>query len=609
MMKDPMDAELKELFGKLLDGELDETQQCRLTEILQTRDEARALYHKYMTVHGLLLWTLSPPNTPALDRSEQLLEQTPGVPASAGSAENSGQEAPRSPLLGFLGDTLRQGFDSLTGSTGLFVLILLLICGLGVVSLVPWSRIGGRKVPEMIDVSCARAPVARITRLADFAWSRSGAVYAEGAMLRPGQRLALKEGVVEITFSTGARVILEGGTIFEPESENSGRLHAGHLSIEVPEQAIGYTVCTPTADIVDLGTEFGVSCDAKKPTQVQVYNGAVEILPISMSIAGEPGSSLQTTKPPGTSENEISSPSDRESRRLVAGQAASIQNDGKTSSVAIRSMGARSDTSAVPGRSVPREGLRLWLRADEGTCRDVAGMTPAKLGEPVGRWIDQSGAGQSPRQMIPESRPILAQDALGNRVIRFDGTKHFEETLSEENPTLVLEADQSGEYFTMFSVFNTNTIEPLRQGIFGQFNTSNRTNRYFRIFQGGRVSYDEFGPKGGALSTPIDTVQPGKIYIATLRRDGRNRSIYVNGRLAARDDQAEVYGQTPPGRWCVGGRRHHEKYVDMFLGDMAEILIYNRVLKPERQEAVQAYLMQKYLASKAAATDGPARRN
>jgi hypothetical protein len=48
----------------------------------------------------------------------------------------------------------------------------------------------------------------------------------------------------------------------------------GHLSAQVPPAAIGFTVETPTAKIVDLGTEFGVSANATA-SEVHVFKGEV----------------------------------------------------------------------------------------------------------------------------------------------------------------------------------------------------------------------------------------------------------------------------------------------------------------------------------------------
>jgi hypothetical protein len=91
----------------------------------------------------------------------------------------------------------------------------------------------------------------------------------------------LQKGVVALSFDDGAQVTLEGPAAFEIRSPNRGFLRRGKLVAMVPPKAIGFTIETPTATIVDLGTEFGVEVDPTGVTQAQVFRGAVKVKTIS----------------------------------------------------------------------------------------------------------------------------------------------------------------------------------------------------------------------------------------------------------------------------------------------------------------------------------------
>ena len=78
---------------------------------------------------------------------------------------------------------------------------------------------------------------------------------------------------MEITYDTGAKVILQGPVTYEVESAAGGYLSLGKLTARVEKKAEGgspipnpqslipnplFAVRTPTATVTDLGTEFGV---------------------------------------------------------------------------------------------------------------------------------------------------------------------------------------------------------------------------------------------------------------------------------------------------------------------------------------------------------------
>ncbi len=110
-----------------------------------------------------------------------------------------------------------------------------------------------------------------------------GAVWGESKRWRvddgfeEGDTLELKQGLAEIHYDHGVRVILQGPALFEIGGEKGGRLKRGRLVARVLEKGKGFIVETPTALVVDLGTEFGVSVDHHGQTDTEVITGKIEV--------------------------------------------------------------------------------------------------------------------------------------------------------------------------------------------------------------------------------------------------------------------------------------------------------------------------------------------
>ncbi len=90
-------------------------------------------------------------------------------------------------------------------------------------------------------------------------------------------RVHLLSGVARLDFANGVRVTLEGPTDFELIAAGEMRLHSGNLAAHVPPEGIGFLVHTKQAEVVDLGTTFGVSVGADGKTDVAVFEGKVEV--------------------------------------------------------------------------------------------------------------------------------------------------------------------------------------------------------------------------------------------------------------------------------------------------------------------------------------------
>lgn len=121
----------------------------------------------------------------------------------------------------------------------------------------------------------ATAHVAVITSLDQPVWGVGAAPAGVGSAVGL-QTLSLTSGRVELDFGSGAKVFLRGPAEFSLLSTSRGKLHFGELSASVPDGAEGFVIDTPSVEVVDLGTEFGVSVSRAGVADLHVFKGAVE---------------------------------------------------------------------------------------------------------------------------------------------------------------------------------------------------------------------------------------------------------------------------------------------------------------------------------------------
>lgn len=93
-------------------------------------------------------------------------------------------------------------------------------------------------------------------------WADSDRVMRDGMRLvTKSDSLWLQEGIAKLVFDNGSVVVLEGPSNFEILTEDQIQLDYGRLYASVPKKAMGFTISTANAKIIDLGTEFGVKAD------------------------------------------------------------------------------------------------------------------------------------------------------------------------------------------------------------------------------------------------------------------------------------------------------------------------------------------------------------
>lgn len=97
--------------------------------------------------------------------------------------------------------------------------------------------------------------------------------------LAAGDVVSFGAGVVEVEFEQGAMVVLTGPAKMRVDGIDAATLFFGRLAANVKEEAIGFKVLTPDAEVTDLGTEFAVVVPEDGQTRVKVISGIVDLAP------------------------------------------------------------------------------------------------------------------------------------------------------------------------------------------------------------------------------------------------------------------------------------------------------------------------------------------
>jgi hypothetical protein len=117
--------------------------------------------------------------------------------------------------------------------------------------------------------------VARVTSATDdVEWRRGYEPQDLLFRLRPGDVVGLKNGLICLEFSAGASLVVESPATLQVSSATSARLIAGRVVGRADKG--NFSILTSTANIVDLGTEFGVGL-SQTGTDVTVFEGEVQV--------------------------------------------------------------------------------------------------------------------------------------------------------------------------------------------------------------------------------------------------------------------------------------------------------------------------------------------
>ncbi len=114
--------------------------------------------------------------------------------------------------------------------------------------------------------------------LATITASEDATRFAVGKQLQSGP-LTLVAGELQISFASGTLVTLQGPLDAELVNDMTLRVTRGQVTAKLqPGGRQGFTIRTPTADVIDLSTEFGVAVESTGETDVVVFEGSVDVV-------------------------------------------------------------------------------------------------------------------------------------------------------------------------------------------------------------------------------------------------------------------------------------------------------------------------------------------
>lgn len=119
------------------------------------------------------------------------------------------------------------------------------------------------------------APAASISAEHDAEWKADRPIQ-RGAPL-PAGPVRLVAGSAQVIFSSGALVAIHAPSTIEILGPSRMFLRSGRVTPYVPPSAKGFTIVSPSGEIVDFGTEFSVGVGHDGKTDVFVINGDVGI--------------------------------------------------------------------------------------------------------------------------------------------------------------------------------------------------------------------------------------------------------------------------------------------------------------------------------------------
>jgi hypothetical protein len=276
----------RRLIESVVDGTAGDDDLLAADELLQSHEEARAYYLQASRIHAALRWIHRGDDAAANGASASEAAMVAGecdrqAPFLVDLIDRVLDEAPDDVLLPRT-ERLTLAADAEAPQTrrsatmrrwaGAAV-ILLLLAGIG------GTHLYRSSIDEQRRQIAARTEVAEFRSDRGCIWQDETESPAEGAKLSSGQRLQLVSGSAKLQFNRGAAVVLEGPAEIELISAVSMRLVHGTVAVRVSGPDKEFVVISPDASIVDLGTSFGVHRGANGLTEVEVFEGAVEVFP------------------------------------------------------------------------------------------------------------------------------------------------------------------------------------------------------------------------------------------------------------------------------------------------------------------------------------------
>lgn len=359
--------ELRELIALLCDDQLTVGDRSRLNELLDSDAAARQYYLKYIAVHS----SLAAMAGSASAVEAQLAVERMTLERFAGRTDPVFAPCASVPKWSERNERWR---SVLRWSAGLSAVVALAIASWwltarnSVHDYAPELVLAGGQAHTVPAPGTAQPLAAEVTYVSSVAiWQNPNSSFALASRVRAGQNLILERGQVELTYASGAKLLLTGPSEFLVRP-TGGTLVRGELVARVPQAGHGFTIETPHGKVVDLGTEFGVVVDDFGVSQVSVFEGKVETMPTGLAGKAQDKIELTTGRAIQWTEDSITPISVQGRGYLRSGDTASVADRAAAEplvEVDLHSRSLSAEQWTTFGEIVPsRAGLRLQGSAE-----------------------------------------------------------------------------------------------------------------------------------------------------------------------------------------------------------------------------------------------------
>jgi hypothetical protein len=259
------DERLWTLVAALCDGEISDAERRELETLLIEDESARLFYAAYTDLHGRLLWRFRGEQSDAgarrpavsgrIEDGDECKVEWEGINLQISEAPNLHISVRHSPL-----STLNSAWAFSYSVATLFLAVVLLgawsytIVHPDADSLAVKNSRGATPPSGRIEKETPQFTlVGRVGGMVDCRWSDPATETYPGAGVTLGRRYALESGLMEISYESGAKVILQGPCDYKVESAHGGFLKVGKLVARVGAGDAGHG----TGDTTNLPSPFG----------------------------------------------------------------------------------------------------------------------------------------------------------------------------------------------------------------------------------------------------------------------------------------------------------------------------------------------------------------
>jgi hypothetical protein len=555
---------LREWLDRWEEGELSADEVDELAALLQTNAEARseAVRHFLLTseLREALRRTYPGGQPPPATLDPLLRSPSDSTGATPRRQQATGDVSPRNKLL-------PRSWALWMG--GLAAAVFLVVGGYLAHQLQQGQRQG--RQGEAAAVASAKHPepesdgVAVVTRSVRAEWGPGTTPFPAGATVPPGW-LKLQSGLIQLEFYSGAIVVLEGPASLEVVGTNKARCRHGKLWARVPLQARGFTILSGAAELVDLGTEFGMQVTPGGATEVRVFAGKVEVHKTA-SAAGA-----------------------RSKTELTAGSGVRVDERGKQTPIPVHAQGFTTAADLQREVTVAAEKrYRRWQSASAKLRKDPRLVVYYPF-QNQGPW-DRTLRAEGPGGEALDGAIVGCEWATG----RWPGKR----ALEFKRPGDRVRIHVPGEYASL-TFMAWVRVDGLDRGFSGLLLTDefNEGKPHWQITQEGQlhlgVKVQSAGSQIDALRSPPvlgpDNLGQWSHLVTVYDRDAGKITHYVNGQAVAsgsiREEPLPIkIGPAEIGNWGVPSRGNKVP-VRNLNGRMDEFLLFNQALGAEEIEAL-----------------------